>query len=68
MIPSTNHHTTKQQAFVDKFPYSQIVGSLLYLAVVTRIDIAYKVGVLTRHLKNPSYAACKAMCRVLLEF
>jgi hypothetical protein len=65
MRPESNHHTSKQQEFVDSFPYPQIVGSLLYLSVVSRLDISYKVGVLTRHLKNPSYAACKAACRVL---
>ena len=42
-----------------------IVGSLLYLAVVTRLDIMSAVGVLTHHLKCPTYAACKAACRVL---
>ena len=37
-----------------------VVGSLLYLAVVM-----YAVGVLTRHLKCPTYSSCKAACRVL---
>ena len=55
----------KQQEFVDSFPYSEIVGSLLYLAVVTRLDIMHAVGVLTHHLKSPTYASCKAACRVL---
>ena len=55
----------KQQQFVDSFPYSAIVGSLLYLAVVTRPDIMHAVGVLTHHLKAPTYASCKAPCRVL---
>jgi hypothetical protein len=47
------------------FPYPAIVGSLLYLAVVTRPDIMFAVGVLTHHLKSPTYASCKAACRVL---
>ena len=65
-MPRTAHACTpKQQAFVEAFPYSALVGSLLYLAVVTRIDIMYAVGVLTRHLKAPTYASCKAACRVL---
>jgi len=55
----------KQQSFVDTFPYAEIVGSVLYLAVVSRPDIMYAVGVLTRHLKSPTYASCKAACRLL---
>jgi hypothetical protein len=57
--------TPKQRQFVDSFPYSAIVGSLLYLAVVSRPDICFAVGVLTHHLKSPTYASCKAACRVL---
>jgi hypothetical protein len=59
--PSSHKHS----AFVNNFPYAEIVGSLLYIAVVTRLDIMYAVSVLTRHLKFPTYDACKAACRVL---
>jgi hypothetical protein len=55
----------KQRQFVDSFPYPALVGALLYLAVVTRPDIMFAVGVLTHHLKCPTYASCKAACRVL---
>jgi hypothetical protein len=57
--------TQKQRDFVSEFPYSAIVGSLLYLAVVTRPDIMFAVGVLTRYLKSPTYASFKVACRVL---
>jgi len=57
--------TAAQQRYVDEFPYGEIVGCLLYLSVVTRIDISYSVGVLTRHVKSPTYAACKAASRTL---
>jgi hypothetical protein len=55
----------KQQRFINSFPYSEIVGALLYLSVVTRVDIAYAVGVLTRHMQHPTYEACCAACRLL---
>jgi hypothetical protein len=55
----------KQRQFVESFPYPANVGSLLNLAVVTRPDIMFAVGVLTHHLKSPTYASCNAACRVL---
>jgi hypothetical protein len=35
-------------------PYSSLIGSLLYIAVCTRPDIAYSVGALTRYNAAPS--------------
>lgn len=57
--------TDKQISFVDTFPYAEIVGSVLYLACVSRPDIMYAVGVLTRHLKSPTYLSCKAAVHLL---
>ena len=55
----------KQQRFCSGYPYAENMGALMYLCVLTRPDIAYAEGTLTRHMANPTYAACKACSRVL---
>lgn len=40
----------------EKYPYSELVGSLLYLSACTRPDITQAVGVLTRFMAKPSVA------------
>ena len=40
----------KQLEYMSAYTYAKIVGSLLYLAVVSRRDISYAVGDLTSHL------------------
>jgi hypothetical protein len=49
-------------------PYAQAVGALMYLAIATRPDIAYSVGVLSRFSSNPGlahWAAVKHLFRYL---
>ena len=58
--------STNQRAYVSSFPYQNIVGALLYLALNTRPDISYAVGVLARFNTNPNFRACNALVRVLL--
>ena len=43
----------------------ELVGATLYLAMHTRPDVAYAVGVLSRQCKQPSLAACKLMVYLL---
>ena len=57
--------TVSQSEFAAEFPYRNAIGALLYLAINTRPDISYAVGVLARHSVTPSFKACQAILRVL---
>lgn len=48
-----------------EFPYRQLVGSLMYLAVATRPEIAFAVGNASRFLENPTKAHVTAAKRIL---
>jgi hypothetical protein len=50
---------------VDQQRYSQIIGSLMYLASATRPDIAYVVSKLSRCVSNPGSEHCHALERVM---
>ena len=44
----------KEKKEMQKVPYASIMGSLMYVMVCTRPDIAHVVGVVSRFLSNPS--------------
>lgn len=46
-------------------PYRQCVGSLMFAAIVSRVDIAHSVGVVSRYLNNPTNARWNAVKRIL---
>jgi hypothetical protein len=52
-------------AFMKSVPYINAVGSLMYLAITSRPDIAYSVGVLARFNSNPGPLHWKAVKHLL---
>ena len=63
-----NQHLEPNQDPVDeklRTEYQQLVGSLMWLAMRTRLDIAYHVSILSRFLQNPSRSHWGAAKRVL---
>lgn len=46
------------------YPYRKAVGSLMFLAIGTRPDISYAVGVVSRYLERPSSAHVNAVKRI----
>ena len=53
--------TPEEMAEMKDIPYIHAVGSLMYLAIATRPDIAYTVGVLARFNSNPGPAHWNAV-------
>lgn len=47
-----------------RFPYREAVGSLMYLTVATRPDIAYAVSFVSRYLDQPDNTHVKAVKRI----
>jgi hypothetical protein len=52
----------------DQLTYSQIIGSLMYLASATRPDISYAVSKLSRFVSKPGDDHWRAFERVLRYF
>ena len=50
-----------EKAEMENVPYINAVGSLMYLATMTRPDIAFTVGVLARFNSNPGHAHWNAV-------
>lgn len=49
---------------VTAFPFREAVGSLMYLAIATRPDIAYAVGVVCRYMDCPKSVHINAVKRI----
>ena len=61
MIPLASHfkiylglcpNTDEEFFFISCIPYGNVVDSLMYLMVCTRLDISHAFGVVNRHMEN----------------
>lgn len=60
-----NFHMDEGQPIEENIPYRRLICSLMYLALVTRPDIAYSVCYLSRYLDKPTIQAWKARKRIM---
>jgi hypothetical protein len=58
-------NSSDESSEMSNIPYMNAVGSLMYLATMTRPDIAFTVGVLARFNSNPGMAHWKAVKHLL---
>ncbi|CAM6082590.1 unnamed protein product [Calypogeia fissa] len=54
-----------EKGLMSKIPYDSAVGSLMYLMVCTRPDIAHAVGVVSRYMANPGKVHWEAVKWIL---
>ncbi len=64
--PLNPKETLKESVLTEKvnFPYREAVGSLMYLMVGTRPDLASAVGLVSRYLENPNSEHVLAVKRI----
>lgn len=55
----------EERARAEKYHFPSIIGSLLYISVMSRPDICYHTSVLAKHMSDPSEDACKAAIHLL---
>ncbi|GAQ79929.1 hypothetical protein KFL_000420010 [Klebsormidium nitens] len=67
MSPAEKPTREGEKLDVSAFPYSRLIGSLLYIANCTRPDISQAVGVLSRFMSKPTRDHWK-MARAVLSY
>nr|GEZ25172.1 hypothetical protein [Tanacetum cinerariifolium] len=66
IVKDRSHKILKvSQSGMSKVPYANAVGSLMYLMVCTRPDIAYAVSIVSRYLAYPGKSHWEAMKWIL---
>jgi hypothetical protein len=61
LLTSQSPSTPEDEVFMRTVPYVSAVSALMYLAIVTCLDIAYAVGVLCRFMARPGPEHWKAV-------
>ncbi|KAF9678261.1 hypothetical protein SADUNF_Sadunf07G0016500 [Salix dunnii] len=46
--------TEEERNYMNAVPYTSAIGSLMYVMVCTRPDIAHAMGVVSKYMSNPS--------------
>jgi len=54
-----------ERAIMERVPYREVIGSLMYIACKTRPDITYAVNILARFVNGPSIIHWKSAKRIL---
>ena len=57
--------TDDERKEMEKIPYKQAVGALMFLACVSRLDIAFAMSVVTRFFADPGLKHWQAVKRIL---
>ena len=55
----------KQVEHMKGVPYSKAIGSVLWVTVVSQLDMAYAVGVLSQFIQNPGPTHWEGVKRVI---
>lgn len=64
ILVSPSKDSSEEEKLDDEIPYREAVGSLMYAAVTTRVDIAYAVGKVSRKVSEPTEADWRAVKRI----
>ena len=57
--------TKEERDHMSKVPYASVIGSLMYVIVCTRSDIAHAVGIMSRYMSRPGKRHLEAVKWIL---
>lgn len=58
-------NTPEEKDMMSRVPYSNAIGSLMYVMMCTRPDICYAIGLVSRYQSNPGFEHWQAVKRIL---